>query len=179
MEQPPVKASSGTAPSGAVSRCHWHPEVETRLSCARCQKPVCPQCVVQAPVGLRCRECGRATRMPTYDVGPSYLARAAAVAAGVAVVGGIVWAVVYASFLGRIPYLPSLLPLVVGYAAGELISRATNRKRGVALAWLAGGAVAGAFLLGWVFRPFGPSGSDLWGLLFLALGVFIAVQRVR
>jgi NO-binding membrane sensor protein with MHYT domain len=132
--------------------------------------------MVQAPVGFRCRDCGRVTRMPTYDVGPSYLARAVAAAATTAVAGGILWAVVNATFLGRIPFVSSLLAVVVGYAAGELVSRATNRKRGVTLAWLAGGAVVAAFLISWVVRPFG---FDIWGLLFILAGIIIAVQRVR
>ncbi|HLF04602.1 MAG TPA: hypothetical protein VI855_05245 [Dehalococcoidia bacterium] len=171
MEQQPTEAHSGTIP-----HCHWHPEVETRLSCSRCNKPVCPQCVVQAPVGLRCRDCGRATRMPTYDVRPAYLARAVAAAAGVAIGGGILWWVVNASFLGRIPFVSPLFAVAVGYAAGELISRATNRKRGTTLAWMAGGAVVAAFLISWLLLHFQ---FGIWGLLFIAAGIFVAVQRVR
>ncbi len=137
---------------------------------------MCPQCLVQAPVGIRCRDCGRVSRMPTYDVSPSYLARAVAVAVAVAVGGGILWALVNGSFLGRIPFVSSLLGVAVGYAAGELISGAANQKRGTILAWLAGGAVVAAFLVSWVVRPFG---FDIWGLLFILFGVIIAVQRVR
>ena len=177
MEQPPINPSGASSmPSGAASRCYWHSEVETRLSCSRCGKPICPQCLVQVPVGIRCRDCGRVSRMPTYDVSPSYLARAVAVAVAVAVGGGILWALVSGSFLGRIPFVSSLMAVAVGYAAGELISRATNKKRGTTLAWLAGGAVVAAFLVSWVARPFG---FEIWGLLFILFGVIIAVQRVR
>lgn len=171
MEQQPTEAASGTIP-----RCHWHPDVETLLSCSRCNKPVCPQCVVQAPVGLRCRDCGRAIRTPTYDVGPSHLARSVAVAAGVAIGGGVLWWGINVSFLGPIPFLSPLFAVAVGYAAGELISRAINRKRGASLAWMAGGAVVAAFLISWLLQPFR---FDIWGLLFIAAGIFIAVQRVR
>jgi hypothetical protein len=99
-----------------------------------------------------------------------------AAAAGVAIGGGILWWVVNASFLGQISFVSPLFAVAVGYAAGELISRATNRKRGNSLAWMAAGAVVAAFLISWLLQPFR---FDIWGLLFIAAGIFIAVQRVR
>ena len=161
---------------GAFTRhCHWHPEVETALSCSRCGKGVCTQCMVQAPVGIRCRECGKAVRTPTFDVQRGYYARAVAVGVVVAVGGGLLWALVNSIF-GKIPFLPSLVALAVGYAAGELISLSVNRKRGAGLAWIAGGSVVAAFLISWLTLRFS---FDIFGLLFIFLGVFIAVQRVR
>ena len=72
-----------------ASYCNWHPETETRLSCSHCGKSICTVCLVQAPVGIRCRECGRPERLPTYDVQPSYYARAIGVGIAVAIVGGL------------------------------------------------------------------------------------------
>jgi hypothetical protein len=114
--------------------------------------------------------------MPTYQVSPVYLVRALAAGAAVAVGGGIFWIIVNSTILGMIPFVSPLVAVGVGYAAGELVSRATNRKRGAQLAWIAGGAVVGAFLVSWLPRPFG---FDIWGLLFIIVGIFIAVQRVR
>jgi len=158
-----------------VHHCHWHPTVETGLYCSRCEKHVCTQCMVQAPVGIRCRECGKAVRMPTYDVRPTYYARAVGVALAVVIVGGLLWGLFTAVF-GAIPFFPSLAAIGIGYGAGELVSRSVNRKRGTGLAWLAGGSVVGAFLVGWVASPFVFS---FFGLLFLGFGVYAAVQRVR
>jgi len=131
--------------------------------------------MVQAPVGIRCRECGRAVLPPTFDVQRGYYARAVAVGVVVAVGGGLLWALVNSIF-GKIPFLPSLVALAVGYAAGELISLSVNRKRGAGLAWIAGGSVVAAFLISWLTLRFS---FDIFGLLFIFLGVFIAVQRVR
>jgi len=162
---------------GALARhCYWHPEVETGLSCNRCGKDMCTQCMVQAPVGIRCRECGKAARPPTFEVQPSYYARAVVVGAAIAIGGGLLWALVVQTVFGRIPFLPSLLALAMGYGAGELIALSVNRKRGTGLAWIAGSSVAIAFLISWRLSPFGFS---IWGLLFIILGVVIAVQRVR
>jgi hypothetical protein len=131
--------------------------------------------MVQAPVGIRCKECGKAIPTPTYDVRPTFYARGVAVAAGVAIGGGVIWSVLV-NLLGGIPFLPVLIALGVGYAAGELISLSVNRKRSLGLAWLAGGSVVIAFLISWLTSPFNFS---LLGLLFIILGVVLAVQKVR
>jgi hypothetical protein len=131
--------------------------------------------MVQAPVGIRCRECGRAVRTPTFDVRPTYYARAAGVGVVIAIGGGLIWALFNVVF-GGIPFLPSLAAIGIGYGAGELLSLAVNRKRGSGLAWIAAGSVVGAFLISWAVHPF----SFLpFGLLIIAMGVYAAVQKVR
>ena len=155
-----------------VPHCHWHPGVETRLYCSQCGKHVCTQCMVQAPVGIRCREHGKAVRMPTYDVQPTYYAKAIGVGVAVAIGGGLLWSL----FIFIIPIFSSLGAIAVGYGAAELISLSVNRKRGTGLAWVAGSSVVGAFLVAWMIMGqfFG-----LFGLIFLFFGVYSAVQRVR
>ena len=179
MEQPEESQQE----QAVTGKCHWHPDTETGLSCSQCGKYVCTSCMVQASVGIRCRECGKAVRLPTYDVSKIYYARAIGVALAVAVVGGILWAVLNNIF-PRIPFLPGLIALGVGYGTGELISLSVNRKRSIGLAWLAGGAVVAAFLVGRItlFNMLGLPigfGIGLWGLILIAIGVAFAVQRVR
>ena len=166
-----------------VAHCHWHPDVETGLSCSHCGKPICPQCMVQAPVGIRCRECGKSVRMPTFDVQPAYYARAIGAAIAVAMVGGLLWSG-FIYIFGAIPYiftaipfLPGLAALGLGYGTGELISLSVNRKRSKGLAWIAGSSVGGAFLITWLI--IGPFFGSPFGLLLIIAGVVVAVQRVR
>ena len=45
-----------------ASYCNWHPETETRLFCSQCGRSICTLCMVQVPVGIRCRECGGCRR---------------------------------------------------------------------------------------------------------------------
>jgi hypothetical protein len=166
-----------------TGKCYWHYEAETGLSCSQCGKWVCTSCMVQAPVGIRCRECGRPARMPTFDVQPAYYARAVGVALAVAIGGGILWGVLILVLLG-LPFVPSLIGLGVGYGSGELISLSVNRKRSVGLAWLAGGSVIGAFIVArlTLFSLLGISiGLGILGMgsLFMVVGVILAVQRVR
>lgn len=37
--------------------CPHHPDRPTRLRCQRCDRPACPQCLHQAPVGFHCSDC--------------------------------------------------------------------------------------------------------------------------
>jgi hypothetical protein len=130
--------------------------------------------MVQANVGIRCRECGKAVKMPTFDVGRGHYARAAGVGVAVAIGGGLAWALLNFLF-GGIPFLTSLIAVGIGYGAGELISRSVNGKRGNGLAWIAAVSVVGAFLVSWLtFSSFGPL-----ILLFVGFAVYTAVKRVR
>ncbi len=45
------------APQNAVPVCTWHPDRQTNLSCTRCGRPACPQCLTPATVGFHCRQC--------------------------------------------------------------------------------------------------------------------------
>lgn len=45
-------------------RCYRHPDRETLLSCSNCERPICTQCMTQAPVGVRCPECSGARTGP-------------------------------------------------------------------------------------------------------------------
>ncbi|MFN2588900.1 MAG: rhomboid family intramembrane serine protease [Actinomycetota bacterium] len=37
--------------------CYGHPNRPTKLRCSRCDRPICGQCAIQAPVGQHCPEC--------------------------------------------------------------------------------------------------------------------------
>lgn len=39
--------------------CWKHKKETTRVTCGRCEKPICPQCMIPGPAGVRCRECAR------------------------------------------------------------------------------------------------------------------------
>ncbi|MGZ5213228.1 MAG: rhomboid family intramembrane serine protease [Actinomycetota bacterium] len=50
-------------PTSAPERCYRHPNVETGVHCTRCGRPICPECMIPAPVGHQCPECvGEARR---------------------------------------------------------------------------------------------------------------------
>ncbi len=47
----------------APEYCYRHPSEQTGVHCTRCNRPICPECMIPAPVGYQCPECvGRSKR---------------------------------------------------------------------------------------------------------------------
>jgi hypothetical protein len=162
-------------------RCATHPNVETNLRCGKCDKPICPKCLVQTPVGARCRDCARLRRIPTYNITPLQYTKAIAVALVLSIVTGIVWSRLrsWLSFL----YLDFILALLIGYAIGELVSLSINKRRGTKLQVLAGLAVVLSYITS---RSDLVNGSikifvdfNVWSLFALFVGVVVAINRLR
>ena len=94
--------------------------------------------------------------------------------------------------MGSVPffYLNLLLAPGAGYAIGEVVSLSVNRKRGTGLAVVGGIAVVisyifslwfVSFLLGIPFHLVFNFGlfTILYHLIALALGIFVAITRLR
>ncbi len=60
-------------PLGAPPTCYRHPDRQTWVHCTRCQRPICPECMRQAPVGHQCVGCvdaaARSVRQPVTAFG--------------------------------------------------------------------------------------------------------------
>jgi membrane associated rhomboid family serine protease len=68
-----AQPTPGTPDAPAVPTCYRHPGRETYLTCVRCGRPACPECLREAPVGHQCVECisagNRGTRRPATVFG--------------------------------------------------------------------------------------------------------------
>jgi membrane associated rhomboid family serine protease len=71
VTEPPTggpPAAQDTAP-----HCYRHPERETWIRCTRCERPICPDCMVAASVGFQCPTCvaegNRGIRRPRTTFG--------------------------------------------------------------------------------------------------------------
>jgi hypothetical protein len=114
-------------------QCARHPKVETALSCGKCGTPICPDCSVVAPVGMRCRDCASMRSSPLYQVRPERFALAAVAGVAAGTLAGFV--LQYVGF-----FILFVAPMIGGFL-GEVILRATGRKRGARLEFLAGASV--------------------------------------
>lgn len=166
-------------------QCARHPSVETELACGKCETPICPRCLVQTPVGARCPTCANVRKLPQYQISTAFLARGFGAGIGAGVALGLVWGAV-------LPFSPfllfaALLGLGLGYAVGEAVSFATNRKAGPPLQAAAALGVLVAFLVRGAILASAIRGIDLqdvlrndpFGWVVVLLAAVVAIGRVR
>ena len=181
-----------------ITTCHWHPDRETGLSCGNCGKPICTECMRHHPVGIRCKECAKLTRLPTYQLSSGYMFRGLGAMLGLGVAGGVGLALI--DWLLPFGFFSLMIMIGLGYAIGEGMTSAVNRKRGRPLQYMAAAAVIIAVavsLLGDLLRISDRTGialfdviglfgfSDwfnligLFGFIGLGLAIVIAVNRLK
>jgi Zn-dependent protease len=59
--------------------CAFHPKVETALSCSRCERPACPDCLTPAAVGQHCDGCTKGRPAADEAGGTAYKVRSVVV----------------------------------------------------------------------------------------------------
>ena len=163
-------------------RCTWHPDRETLLRCNRCDRPMCPECARQHPVGLRCKVCAKETRSPLYRVDArGWL--------GAGLLGGLSGLVAAFLLSLALSFVGGFFSLIVGLLLGgsigagvaEAVSRGSGRKRGRGLAVLAGVCIVlGAVVVTMLGSAAGLLRLDVLGLLAYAFSaVSSASARLR
>jgi hypothetical protein len=167
--------------------CADHPDVETRLRCSRCGRPICPRCGVRTPVGMRCPDC--AGTRSAVAANPTGTLTAAGAGLVVATAVGIAW--------GFFPDWQFYWALLLGFGSVETMVRLLTKQRGPDLQAIAIVIVVFGLLLSRVilaqrlgvslaeienFRPIVQRALYLRpvpDLLFAALPVVIAWIRFR
>jgi hypothetical protein len=145
-------AEPTTGDDGAL-RCYRHPDRETWVRCGRCDRPICPRCAMQGPVGFRCRDCGKPVNDPLTTIKAPQLVLGSVVSIGAGTLGGLIGVQL------------GLFSIIVGFFAGgliaDLVMRVTGYKRGPVMATILLGGIAlgtviaiglsyGMFLAAWM-----------------------------
>lgn len=171
----PAGAAGHTAPT-----CYRHPGRETYVRCSRCDRPICPDCMVPASVGFQCPECvregARTVRTPRTVFGGRVAAREGLVTKAIIAACLVVFVlqqVLGDQFTARfwqigLAFDPTLGSGLHGVAAGEWY-------RLVTVAFLHAGVLHVAFNL-YALWLFGPPLEHLLGRArFVALYALSAV----
>jgi hypothetical protein len=103
--------------------CKRHPANQTRLRCQSCDDPICPQCLVQTPVGQKCPTDAKLPRSSRAMGTPRQVGRAIGAAVGVAVVGGLALGFVVGLTGG---FLSIIVSYFGGHGLGDVVRKAAE-----------------------------------------------------
>ena len=163
--------------------CAKHPDVQTSLRCGKCEKPICPKCMVMTPVGARCKECADVRRLPTYRLSGADYVKGAGTALGMGIGVGLVWGLI--EWMRPLYFFSVILSAGAGWLIAVAVGRSVNKKRGTWLSILAGLAVLLAYGIVFAIEAFRVGYLDLtlvrvgYSFLSAGVGVFIAVNKLR
>jgi hypothetical protein len=163
----------------ATPRCANHPNVETLVSCSNCGKPICTDCMVHAPVGVKCRECARMPKSALVRLKPQRAAMAIGAAAGTALAAGIAMGALANSGFG---FFGFIIAFGIGVLMAEVVTRASGYYRGPEAGVIAGGGSILAYVIAWQSVHILDSHvrlSSSWITLQLVFGVIAAVVAYR
>lgn len=158
--------------------CARHRDVETRLRCAVCDTPICPRCAVEAPIGLRCPDCGRPDRGGGLRRRPDQIGRAV----GVAVLGAVVGGALIGAVRLLLPIGGLIVAYLVGLQVGQRVRRAASGNtvdvvRGIALTGAAASALVAEVVIG--VAGSGVIGFRIMTLLAAGVAAFGAWSATR
>ena len=136
----------------AATTCYRHPSYETYVSCTRCERYICPDCMREAAVGHHCVECvkeGQRSVRPRSLFGGEVLTAAAPVVTYVLMVLNVLAYVVEVAVPRTVERFGTLGAVLVGPDGGQYYYRGETFP-GFELTGVAGGEwyrlLTGAFL---------------------------------
>ena len=102
--------------------CYRHPDRETHISCQRCGRPICPDCMNQAAVGFQCPGCVQEGRRTTRQATAAYGGRPSTdptlTSKVLIAINVAVWILITATGGGASPWVSRFSLLPVGRPVG-------------------------------------------------------------
>ena len=161
--------------------CYRHPGRETAVSCSNCERPICTDCMVYTPVGIKCPDCARQPRSAIVRMRPDRAARAigAALAVGAAMGLGIVLLQDVGLFFALI------LGWLIGVGMGEVVLAASGRYRAPVTGWIAMGGCVWAYAVPYLLYyvadvgAVGRSAGLAWVVIGTGIACYVAYNRTQ
>ena len=138
------------SPATEPVACLRHRDTQTMLRCGKCGDPICPKCMIQAPVGVRCPSCVTYEYNPLAQVRTPFLLRGVGAGIGTAIAAGVVLGI----FLPLFGFFTLIIWAGAGYLIGQAVSAAANKSRARPLMYVSGGSALLAFAIATAFNPF-------------------------
>ena len=173
-ENIPEQNASPTAEapvSDEVMYCYRHPDVETRLRCNRCGKPICLKCAQLTDVGYRCPDCIRSVQDKYFNAKDSDNLIAFGVAAIITAIAAPVAGILFRLF--PFFFINLIIAVMVGGSAGgvlsQIIRRSVDKRRSRQMQYFALGGIVVGGLVGLFIASL---------ILGIPLGVFLSIPML-
>jgi hypothetical protein len=151
------------------------------VSCSNCERPICTDCMVYTPVGIKCPECARLPRSAIVRLKPNRAARAIATAFGVGTAMGV--GIVFLQGVGL--FFALILGWLIGIGMGEAVLAASGHSPSREAGLIAVGGCVWAYAVPYLIYY----GADLgavarsanlaWVVIGAAIAGYVAYNRVQ
>ncbi len=144
-----TSAAAQTPVVEEVMYCYRHPDVETRLRCNRCGKPICLKCAKLTDVGYRCPDCIRSVQDKYFNAKGSDNLIALGVATLITAIAAPIAGILFRLF--PFFFINLIIAVLVGGSAGgvlsQIIRRSVGKRRSRQMRFYAlGGIIIGGLL---------------------------------
>ena len=130
--------------------CFYHPDRETRVSCGRCGRGLCPDCVRHGATGVRCKECISLSPVERGVASSQQIRNALLAAIGAAAFAGLTF--------GWLDWVNVVSGAALGFAVGAAAFYASGRHRDASIQAAAGATALVGVLLAAVISSLGVPG---------------------
>lgn len=117
---------------------------DSRITCVDCSATICSKCLVECPVGFRCKSCGK-TKNPLTDVSPFLVAKTLALCTAIGCGAG--WFLTLIS----VPFFTCIIAYFLGLLVGRQLTRFIDYKLGRNI----GTTIVCGVIIGMCFSPMG------------------------
>lgn len=150
--------------------CYRHPQTETSLRCAKCNRYICPKCANRTPVGYICPECVRQQEDRFFTGGLGDYGIAAVIAFPLSLLAAFIFATLLSGFGIFILFIGAAVATFAGGIIAEAVRWGVQKRRS---RYLARTVIACLIVACLPFILLNLFGGSIFGLIPIGLLLFI------